>query len=935
MTAPDATRSRVIRITPAALTRKIEQQLARHRWAADGPAPVILLRAEPQWATEPTLTLTDGTPIRVTTAVSALAVWDHLVGHRTGAAPEPLVVLTDLTDTELGPGVLSDVFRNKVITIEPWSLIADCFGAQRVDPRLAQQRWAGTALIDAMPSTGWPKLSGTVLTRDVALSCLAAARLGLNATSGDAENLDGAALLRWTLRPEANAALTDLPADERAGLQQWLVERTGTSARPVFALIKAGRVGDTLPLGLVCAVLWSNDSAEAARAKGRVDQYLNDAALGDQELDALGRTAEQVVAEMLVESGRDGVHGAAVGLHLRQVLDRAEELVIQLGAQTAAASSPILRSGFDHLVGTVAGALHGTLAKPGPPSLPALEAAVDALGRHHLAAAQRQRVERARMALRLTRWLALGDQTPPQGVGEAIDQQVTQWGWVDWALTHVWAGEEAHPVLQAAYRGLYQQVAARRRALDEAFASRLATWTAAGGPLSGPTLVVEKVLERVVAPLIRDAGPPVLLVILDGMSTAVAAELAQDLTDHGLVEFDPLSGADKAAQPRRRGVVAALPTLTTVSRASLFSGKLRSGGQDDERTAFESHPLWAGRPARLFHKGSLHGGAGEVLGAELVQALGDAQMVVAVVINTVDDALDRGRESADASWRLDNLGPLRVLLDHARSAGRAVILTSDHGHVLHRDGIHRSVDAAESGRHRRPGSIPVGAGEVLLSGPRVVADEHRIVALWDPDLRYGPKNAGYHGGAALAEVAIPLLAFLSRGAEVPAGWGALSDQRPAWWEPVTPATSAAPVATIAPAVPPRKGTRRPVPQGQEALDIVLEAPVADVPAPGLLDALFASEMFEAQQASTARRMPKPKIRAALDALLAANNTLPLPVFAQRAGEVPARANGFATTLARILNVDNFEVLQLIDGGQTVRLNVALLRAQFGLPDDVR
>ena len=228
---------------------------------------------------------------------------------------------------------------------------------------------------------------------------------------------------------------------------------------------------------------------------------------------------------------------------------------------------------------------------------------------------------------------------------------------------------------------------------------------------------------------------------------------------------------------------------------------------------------------------------------------------------------------------------------------------------------------------------------MLLAGSRVVADEQRIVALWDPDLRYGPKNAGYHGGAALAEVTIPLLAFLPRNADAPSGWGALSDQRPDWWEAsiLLPAPPAGPPVKVAGAT--RRGRQNGAPasiaNGQEALDILPPAVPAAAPPPGLVDALLASEMFEAQQSSTARRMPKTKIRAALEALLAANNTLPLPVLAQRAGEVPSRANGFATTLARILNVDNFEVLQLTDGGQTVRLNVALLRAQFGLPDGAR
>jgi hypothetical protein len=559
--------------------------------------------------------------------------------------------------------------------------------------------------------------------------------------------------------------------------------------------------------------------------------------------------------------------------------------------------------------------------------LPALAAAVDGLAQHRLATEQGERVERTRMALRLARWLATEADASPRGVGEAIDRQMAEWCWVDLALTHVWAGEEAHVGLQAAYRSVYEAAAARRRTADEAFAGQLQAWTADDAP-PGSVLVVEHVLERVVAPLVRSDGPPVLLVVLDGMSSAVAAELAQELALEGLVEFDPLAGTGKHNQPRRRGVVAALPTVTAVSRTSLLSGRLRTGGQDDERTAFESSALWRGRPARLFHKGGLQGGAGEVLGSQLVQAIGEPDTVVAVVINTVDDALDRGRESADASWRLADLGALRVLLDQARGAGRAVILTSDHGHVLHRVGGFKSVDAPESGRHRRPGSTPVGAGEVLLSGKRVVADEHRIVALWDPDLRYGPKNAGYHGGAALAEVTIPLLAFLPRNADVPTSWGALSDQRPEWWEATT---LPVPVRVVAAAKAPgtsRRARSNDQP-GQEMLDAFLEAPV------GLIDALFDSEMFQAQHASTARRLQKPKIRAALEALLAANNTIPLPVLAQRAGELPTRANGFATTLARILNVDNFEVLQLIDNGQTVRLNVALLRAQFGLPEGAR
>src|SRR5690606_38491786 len=121
----------------------------------------------------------------------------------------------------------------------------------------------------------------------------------------------------------------------------------------------------------------------------------------------------------------------------------------------------------------------------------------------------------------------------------------------------------------------------------------------------------------------------------------------------------------------------AIPSVTTVSRASLFAGRLCSGGADQETAAFESHPRWKGRAAQLFHKSAITGGAGQVLGEKLETALAGATPVVAVVINTIDDALDHGRESTDPSWRVDQVGPLRALLELASSHGRAVVITSD------------------------------------------------------------------------------------------------------------------------------------------------------------------------------------------------------------------------------------------------------------------
>jgi len=421
---------------------------------------------------------------------------------------------------------------------------------------------------------------------------------------------------------------------------------------------------------------------------------------------------------------------------------------------------------------------------------------------------------------------------------------------------------------------------------------------------------------------------PALLLVLDGMSAAVAAELAEELSEQRWDEYDPLGNGEPLQPVRRRAVVAALPTVTTVSRMSLFSAELREGGQDDERKAFEGHRLWGGRKVRLFHGDAVRGRAGEVLAGELQQALADTDTLVAVVLNTIDDALDHGREGLDAGWRVADIGPLRELLDFARSTGRAVLIVSDHGHVLEHGGELRRARDFLSARHRGGGD-PAGEGEVELAGPRVVAPGGRVVMLWDPRLRYAPRRAGYHGGASLAEVAIPLLAFLPLGAEAPRDWRPLADQQPAWWPLAGPAQPAPEPTPTPPAKRARKPTA-PQPAGQITLDL----PAPEVPAT-LVDALFETELFKVQHGLTPRKVPTAKVRAAIAALLDANGILPVAVLADRAGEQPVRALGFVTTLQRIFNVDNYPVLSVIDDGRTVRLDARLLREQFDLKGPAR
>jgi hypothetical protein len=79
---------------------------------------------------------------------------------------------------------------------------------------------------------------------------------------------------------------------------------------------------------------------------------------------------------------------------------------------------------------------------------------------------------------------------------------------------------------------------------------------------------VEAIIERVLAPLAQQA--PVLLLVADGLSYSIFRELCEDL--------EALGWDEQVAGPTPTLAVgiAALPTITEVSRTSLLSGRLVS-----------------------------------------------------------------------------------------------------------------------------------------------------------------------------------------------------------------------------------------------------------------------------------------------------------------------------------------------------------------------
>ncbi|MFF3998050.1 BREX-2 system phosphatase PglZ [Streptomyces cyaneofuscatus] len=955
-----------VRLNLATVTQYLSSQSSlAASLSGNGRRRAVLLRSAPQWEGPAEPSWGDGLTARIAAAPSPLAVHELLLDHLGGTVPGPavLVVLTDREQNELDPAILARAHKKRVDTVDSWDVVRDAFRAQQVDPRLKDSSWAAEALLDATPPKGgWPPVAGGMLSRRTALTSLALRRLRLGRYDSEAESsgrapagdtLDPQTLFSWSLTAGGPELLLKLRRPEREGLSAFLGEedQAGHAGRALLALVEAEHGPDAVAFGLVCAALWVRCEPDAAvyRARGRAERWLGEQPLAKgEELDLVvsrfGIASEEYVAALLTSASRAGGDAEAVREARRlsdTVLDRASALVRQFGAEDAAKASALLAAGLEARFAAVGRALAAG-------DLHAVADAVRALGEHRQADGPeaRARVERARMGRRLAQWLASDPAVSSDTVADALQRHITETGWVDRALEHIEAGGDPDPVLKSAYDTLGRQVRRKRHEIDGDFARALAGWTAAG-TRPGTMLTVETFLDRVVKPVVRGgADRRVLLLVLDGMSAAIASELGEELRA-SWAEFDPL---DEGA-PRRRAMAAALPTLTAVCRTSLFAGRLLKGTQAEEKKLFPSHAFWGGEPAAVFHKDDLRAdGSGDTFGPALTEALADGRTHVAVVLNTIDDRLAKEQKLGDGAWHLDEIGRLRDLLRVAAAQGMAVILTSDHGHVVDRRGVKVDAGAPESARHRSPGG-PLGDTEVALSGPRVVWPEPggSIVALWDADSRYTSLKAGYHGGAALREFTIPVLAFLPFGATPPGGWRELGDQRPAWWllDGHTPLQNAVPVSASAAARPEKQNRHKPtkaqaeLAQTHDSLfdvalvpaaehEDALVTPVLVAPDDALITALLASEAFQDQVGLLARKPPLDKLEKAIRALLEAGGTLPVTAVAQRVDYPATRADGFAAVLRQVLNYDGVQVLQTLPDGRTLRLDRSLLQLQFGV-----
>jgi hypothetical protein len=788
---------------------------------------------------------------RVAWCRSLLEMRDHL------AAPEPgnLVIVTPLEDRELADDIRARIRRHKLIAINVKEMLKHLYEAREVDSRVTGDSVLCASLLRCTPV---PILGG-ILHEDAAWQTVCPEVFGL-----DAARPDAVALLEWINGP-ANDRLAEAPAELRDRLATWLSRTAGPLTEILLAVAAAGYAQSAIGLGLALRVILTDQTQpELAQALVRIERFTGHRPLSREVAELWVAAAEKLLP---FDDASD-------------VIAVADRILNELGASAWAWLSRWSLLGNEQLVDRFAADLAEL-----PSSSARLEVSLAALQQRYWPKSERPLLGRLEMAVRLLRWLRLADPTSVEFEDLAL-RYSSEGSWVDWARTRIRGGYERGPLASALAR-LSNAVRERRERVNLQFASALTAWNNQGAHFR--TLIgVESIVDRYVP-----SDQPVLVVILDGMSYAVCRELA---ADPAMRRWSSWSPDGREIPP----AVTALPSVTEFSRFSLISGKLARGTQGAEEVAFSARqPLAKQHPPVLFHKNDLAAMADP---ESLLREIADTRrLIVGIVINAIDDSLS-GPVQIAPEWNLEYLAVLRPFLAEASAAGRIVLLTSDHGHVLD----YGTNFSRHDGSDRYHFGQPESAVEFHLEGGRVVGPSG-VTALGVEGVRYSskPRN-GYHGGITPQECLVPVVVIADREDAI-RGWQEVLEARPEWWI----ASESAPAEVAKP----KRKTKQASLFTEES---------------DWVNALITNAVFRQQIELPGNRIKPEQIANALRALDSGGGRLFRPVFASRMNLALVRVGTTVAAMQRVLNYDGYGVLTIDEATDMVILDRPLLDRQFSL-----
>ncbi|MDZ4800306.1 MAG: BREX-2 system phosphatase PglZ [Bryobacteraceae bacterium] len=765
----------------------------------------------------------------------SLCNWDHTA---------PLALVTPVEDHTLAADLSARLFKGRIRHGDVWRVLESDLGVRFVDGKLRTDTFLGNALLDIVSKKSVsPPVSG-VLHEETVWDLILPDHFGIPSARTDL-----AGLLIWTR--ERNTFHSSDP-QLRSRMIEFFTRKIGPSAKAVLDCCLTG--ADPLTVGLsfepmLSAVTTEPARTELSRAFGRMERYT-----GNQPIPPAAASEWHSQAQTVAKS-RTSDHS--------DLIDGVDRVLTAVGLEPHAHLSQWSRIGASQALDRFSEALSAS--------------ALDELRKRHWPPSDVGILSRAEMLLRLSRWLETPD-SDMTGLSSTVEWYRAEGSWVDWARSRLRFVSESSK-WNAVVASVLERSRIRREEQNRRFAAHLADWTLDGSP--GPVRGVETVLESVVAPLIENH--PVLLIVMDGMSLPIARELASEFMSR---RWNFWSNTSQELAP----VVAALPSVTQYSRASLLAGRLASGAQDVESRSFSARPDLR-RPV-LFYKNDLAPASDEV-----IREIADTdRLVVGIVINAIDDELGGSRQISP-DWTLDYLAVLRGILAEAATAGRVVVLTSDHGHMLDTGSTISRTGPATSDRWRS-GESSVGDDEILVKGPRVLAPGGSMVGLAVESARYQRPKVGYHGGLTPQECLVSVNVLAQPAVQV-RGWTQVSAEPPSWWSSET------------------------IPQPARQTDLF-------TPTPDWIGSLVRSELFQSQLANTNGRVVPEHVEVSVRALDAAGGRMLKSTFAARAGITLGRVSSYVAAVQRVLNMDGYGVLELDEASQTVTLNRPLLLKQFRL-----
>lgn len=845
---------------------------------------------------------------------------------------EGRVFLVDWTSELLPLDVACRLAGGRLYHVARDARLAALFGARQVEPGLAGSALAKLYLSGVLPPPR--KVQGLRLTLAAAWASLLEGRLRLP------ESALGSAgtLLAWASFNDGGPAFLRLcESDElwrklRRELTDWLRATLGEATVVVW---------QSWEQGLAPRLLESLVLLGAARAAG--EAYLSGLLSGQlsawlPKLAVAVRGVESVLAD---EKTLDTALPSERPL-LLSTLERSEALAESAGLGALTVSSTRLPGGHRARERELARA---TLACVEAPSSDAARTVCEALKRleaHTLDTHLRPEEHRsARKNLgRMALWLASRDTGAPAGsrwqaAVELARAYAEEGGYVEWARQQLRGLRGADETLLSAARRLELAAAAALREDHRSFAEAYVAWMEARKP-SAELLPIEDIGKHLILPFLEGGERRKLLVVLmDGMSHAVAVQILSRLGNarrwgpiawrkdrwHGVLPLPP--------------VLAVAPTLTPLSRGAFFAGKAdaRMGDEstDKDPARWKAHralgKFFGDDAPPLFVRRDLL--SGHELAADLRAAIRGDCRAVAVVVNAVDEDLKSSVQVAK-DYSLAPVLPLEALLTAAEEGERAVLLVSDHGHVLG-DGaltLEGRLSQARAGGARwralAEGEQPEAEELVLPKGSWVPRGWERVAVLWDPSVLNRSAKYGEHGGLSLCEAVAPALLIAPDWLERVLGDDPELVVRPlptpSWWELRPPPLLRQPAPVVA--AEPSGQTKLFAPPPRVAPRAVTPASVP------FIQALRRSPVFQSQTSGQPAAELE-RVLGWLTILVEADGAVAASEFAVAAGVRPHQVGGVVARMG-ILNADGFAMVEHDHAGKRVLMHRARLAQHYGI-----